>query len=357
MRILFASAQPFLPQIVGGVETSTIELARALVARGHEVASMNGIATGDGLHLRNRIVARLSGRTFPADSLAGVRVYRGWDFDRGLPEVVARFRPDAVVVQGGTTAAFEIARGCLRIGVPTFFYVHDVGPFVGGFDVPDLSGVRWIANSPYTRRVLAERLGVDSDVLPPCMDVSAYRTDAAGDSVTMVNPREKKGGPVALEVARRCPDIPFIFVEAWRGNDAAMREFRAKAAALPNASFLPAQRDMRVVYRRTRLLLSPSRLPETWGRVVTEAQASGIPAVVSDAGALPETLGPGGLVVPADAPVEAWVDAVRSIWDDAALYARFSEAARAFAARDEIAAGRVAAEFLALLARAVGTAS
>src|SRR5262249_21620774 len=57
--------------------------------------------------------------------------------------------------------------------------------------------------------------------------------------------------------------------------------------------------DMRTVYCDTRILLVPSQWEdETWGRVVSEAQLSGIPVITSDRGGLPESVGPGGIVLP-----------------------------------------------------------
>ena len=54
--------------------------------------------------------------------------------------------------------------------------------------------------------------------------------------------------------------------------------------------------DMRSVYRDTKVLLVPSQWLETWGRVATEAQFSGIPVLASRSGALPEAVGPGGIL-------------------------------------------------------------
>ncbi len=91
---------------------------------------------------------------------------------------------------------------------------------------------------------------------------------------------------------------------------------------------------MRPVYAATRLVLMPSVVEEGWGRVVTEGQLSGIPALVSDRGALPETVGDGGVVVPLHASAEAWQQAFDRLWDDRAFYA---ERARAALARAEAA--------------------
>ena len=115
-------------------------------------------------------------------------------------------------------------------------------------------------------------------------------------------------------------DQRFQFIEAWTAGHPEVAKLKARAQRLPNVEWLQAQADMRTIYATTRVLLMPSQCRETWGRVITEAQFRGIPAVTSDLGALPETLGPGGIVVPAQAPAEEWAAAVRNLCTDAALY-------------------------------------
>lgn len=74
-------------------------------------------------------------------------------------------------------------------------------------------------------------------------------------------------------------------------------------------------------------------LAESFGMVVTEALAHGLPAVVSDVGGVREALGvvpgrtPPGMLVPPGDPV-ALADALRSWLDDSALRERLREAAR-----------------------------
>ena len=77
----------------------------------------------------------------------------------------------------------------------------------------------------------------------------------------------------------------------------------------------------------------PSRT-DTAGNVVLEAQASGLPVVVSDAGGPRENLVPGetGLVCEGSDP-EVWADAVGGLLTDAARRARLATAARAYANR------------------------
>src|SRR3546814_2455589 len=88
----------------------------------------------------------------------------------------------------------------------------------------------------------------------------------------------------------------------------------ARVAAHSNLRLQQRTHDMREVYRRTHTLLVPSQWEEAWGRVATEAQFSGIPVLASDRGGLPEAVGPGGRVLPHDAPAAAWAAALREYW-------------------------------------------
>jgi len=85
-------------------------------------------------------------------------------------------------------------------------------------------------------------------------------------------------------------------------------------------------------YAAADVLVLPSRA-ETFGMVVTEALARGLPVVATDVGGVPEALGHGadgsrpGLLVPLDDPL-GLRDALRSWLEDARLRRRLRVAAR-----------------------------
>ena len=145
--------------------------------------------------------------------------------------------------------------------------------------------------------------------------------------VTLINPHPHKGLNVALDMARLCPDIPFLFVLTWDLSPEDRAALDRNLASLKNISLHPAVQDMRQIYSRTRILLAPSQWQEGYGRVATEAQFSGIPVIASTQGGLPESVGPGGTLLEAAAPAEEWVAALRRLWDDAAYYDQVSAAA------------------------------
>ncbi|HEY4275059.1 MAG TPA: glycosyltransferase, partial [Rhizomicrobium sp.] len=120
-----------------------------------------------------------------------------------------------------------------------------------------------------------------------------------------------------------------------------------------NLSFQARTSDMKEVYRRTKILLAPSRLEEGWGRVASEAQYNGIPVLASSRGALPEAVGPGGVLLDPDAPIEDWVAALRRMWDDRAYYAELSAAALRHSDRSDICPSAQIDTLLALADQAI----
>ncbi|HSB95823.1 MAG TPA: glycosyltransferase [Spongiibacteraceae bacterium] len=349
MRILFINGQPYLPQEVGGVETSTLDMSLALRDLGHRVAVMAGLKSGDWVWLSNRIKGILTGSLFPAGSYRGLPVYRGWYPLKGFPEVIAKERPDALVIQSVRADAYDIALLSVQKKIKTFFYVHDVSTVERMCALPVIPEVKFIANSPFTADLMQRSLGLSCDVIPPLMRPGPAAVDTPGKMVTMINPRGVKGGAIAIEVAARCADIPFLFVEAWSGNDTEVQLLKQKATALKNVTWLSVQTDMRSIYAMTKLLLVPSQCRETWGRVVSEAHCFGIPAIASRIGALPDTVGPGGVLVEPEADAAVWTEAVRSLWDVPGVYAEYAAAARLFSQREEIDPAQLALKFIRLL--------
>lgn len=350
MRILFVNSYAFLPQVVGGIEVSTLDLCKSIQEQGHDVAVLCSLSEKhDALWLKNRILGKLHKKEFPLDHYEGVRVYRGWSSIRGLQEATQQERPDAIIVQGGGFNAYEIAGEAARLGFKTFFYAHDIGVISSGAPLPDLTNVRWIANSAFTAKKLYEYIGAPSTTIPLIFALQKYRVKAPGNRVTMINPRPEKGGDIAIEVAETCSDIHFQFVEAWSTKHPAVLQLKARAAKLPNVSWIPSHNNMKKIYAQTRVLFMPSQCQETWGRVITEAQFSGIPALASKLGALPETVGEGGVLLPADAPAQQWAQALRQMYHDAATYKALSEAALSHSLRSELAPVSVTKKLLELI--------
>lgn len=188
----------------------------------------------------------------------------------------------------------------------------------------------FVANSAFTAQRVHEHVRCDVPVFPPLIDTNIYRVERSSEDsfVTFINPVSKKGLTIALSVAKAMPATRFLFCEGWPQSASQWETLKRRCESVGNISLMRRQNDMRRVYGMTRVLLVPSQCEEAWGRIVTEAQVSGIPCVVSDRGGLRESCGKGGIVVPHDAPPEVWVYELQRLLTDDALYRQCSDEAR-----------------------------
>jgi glycosyltransferase involved in cell wall biosynthesis len=352
-RLLFASTDPYIPEAYGGCEVNTHALCGLLQRQGAAVAILADFAAGGWRGRRQASRRVLLGRgPIAHDSHLGYPVYRRPRPWNAAETLVERIRPTAVVVQS-CGQMIRLVRAFLAQGVPAIVYLHNIDFDHYGGDCFADPRVRYIVPSAFVGRRLLERFGIAADIVPPVFVPENYRVETSREVVTFVNPRPHKGVDIVLQLARRRPDIPFELVESWPLDRAAAKALLAQLTSYPNVRLVRRSLDMRGVYARSRLVLVPSRCEEAWGRIVTEAQISGIPALASGAGALPEAVGAGGLLVDPAAPPAAWEAALARLWDTPDDYARFADAARRQASSDllrpEIAVRRLldAAEQLA----------
>jgi glycosyltransferase involved in cell wall biosynthesis len=342
MRLLFATTFAHLPELVGGLQTTTDELAHALQRRGIEVAVLCATNEPSAAPRSDRVCAYQTVRV--ADPIGA------------LPAVAAALRPDAIVVQTGPGLG-KLLVAALESLLPTAVYLHNVEHGeLGGTLLPDPS-ILYLANSWFTAARWRAAFGIESHVVPPYVEPGAYLTDTTRERVLFINPTMQKGVELFFRIAAARPALPFAAVESWT-LDPTWRRFCAdRAARLGNVDWLLPTRDMRALYGRARLLLMPSVWEESYGRSVVEVQLSGIPVLASTRGNLVDTVGAGGLTVDLHAPLDDWLAALDTLWVAAAAEGACSTAARAQASRVEAAPDAIVERFVGLLGRHVRAAA
>jgi glycosyltransferase involved in cell wall biosynthesis len=164
-----------------------------------------------------------------------------------------------------------------------------------------------IANSEFTARKIRELFGVGSKVIYPPIKLDEYRIEYNHDGyITMVNPRtEYKGPDIFLNIADRMPEEEFLLV-----GPIGPSKIRERATQTPNVTHWEWCEDMRDAYGEAKVIIIPSRVKESFGRVPAEAMVSGIPCVVSNRGGLPEVVGKTGVVIDKMESVDAWVEGI-----------------------------------------------
>lgn len=336
MRILFATSHAYLPQIVGGAEVSTHVMCQELIKRHHDVAVLAELRANGFFGLRSRLHRRLSGTNFSSDRVLGYPVFRGWGLDEHLFEIIARFKPDGLIVTMLSAESVPLATAAASTGLPTLAYVRNTRLKGSTIEFPQGAHVKFVANSDFTRKFLSEEFGVDADVVPPIIVPESYRTNTDRSHVTFVNPHPVKGGDIAVSAAAHLPEIPFCFIESWPLGEDIKSKYQCTLSACRNVTWLPPTSDMRRIYAHTKFVIMPSQFEETWGRVATEAQVSAIPVIASQIGGLPESVGPGGVLLPPTASSNDWASAIKTLWENNGEYDMLSQRATAHSERVEI---------------------
>ncbi len=269
----------------------------------------------------------------------GYTVYRGWDPTVHTRKVVEHFKPDLVVVQA--IAPMKLAEVLINLPVKTIVYLRDVEFKLLGGDVYKHPYLKFVANSNFTASKFNEVFGIAATPIPPLVDYNKYHTDSSRTRVVFVCPYPGKGIEIAFQLAEARPDIPFDFVESWELGGDWLQKITQRAAKLGNVRIVRRVLDMRSIYCQAKIVLAPSICEEAWGRVVSEAHVSGIPVLASNIGGLPESTGPGGILVNPSAPIAEWVEALSILWDDKVLYKELSERALMYSGRPELKAENI----------------
>jgi glycosyltransferase involved in cell wall biosynthesis len=258
------------------------------------------------------------------------------------------FKPDLLLTYGGHGVVQEAMHRAQRRGVLTVFTLRNYG-------YEDRSYFKHVDSvftcSPYLSRMYAQRIGLRSTGIES--PIAWEEVEAPEDMrrfVTFVNPSLAKGSMLFARLAdmlgTQRPDIPILVVQSATSagllNDIPGLDF----GRYPHIMASPPTARPADFFALTRILLVPSTFHEPFGRVAAEALINGIPPLVSDRGALPETVEGAGMVIPlpewltdktrdlpAPEEVQPWFDAVCALWDDERAYTHASELASTTARR------------------------
>ncbi|MBY0319830.1 MAG: glycosyltransferase family 4 protein [Reyranella sp.] len=225
----------------------------------------------------------------------------------GIAEEIARGRFDAFVVPGWALRCYwQAVRACRRHGVPVLVRGDSQlrtqrNTFI--------QVAKWLAFSHLLRRFdgflyVGQRnrdyllhYGAPTDRLffsPHCIDNEAFAAASAAAAVSR-DPSRRRILFVGKLIPRKRPaDLlhavsqlsgqPIEVAFAGSGElEAELRQIAANASVRVEFMGFVNQSELPAVYAAADLLVLPSNAQETWGLVVNEAMACGVPAVVSDA--------------------------------------------------------------------------
>ncbi len=341
LRLVFVATLPD----VGGAATHLVSLTKALAGAGHHISvvASEGSALWCTLQADPRITLHDAAftSTYRASAMRAVR------------RAIEQCRADAVF------ATFErdywgtgvVASQC---GVPAAFFLHHAG--MKRVNRLVLTRLRWhfIVPSHDLRAWISDR-GVSrsrSQVLYNSVDTAAFHPDVASRAAV----RSTLGLPVDAIVVGFIGRLEYnkgVIPFAHALNRAMAHDERLYALWLGcgrrehdvddiiRSSCAPDRHvrhawtdDVHPYYAALDLLALPSIKRESFGRVLIEAQACGIPVLGSAIGGIPEAMDvgrSGRLVAPGD--IEAWAGAISELATDGALRARMGAAGVDFVCR------------------------
>jgi phosphatidyl-myo-inositol alpha-mannosyltransferase len=339
MRIIQIS--PYSWDAPGGVQVHIRQLSHHLQQRGHDVLVL---APGDPPGFRGD--ARIVGRPVAVRTNGSVaRLCVSPRSSRVVRKALAIFGPDIIHVHDPLAPSTSML-GVLHANAPV------VGTFHSYFAREHFEGKVYTAIAPLMRPVwnrvdkrlavseaarfsVCSRMGeADVQIVPNGADVDVFASAKgaslpAGRKLLFVGRLEpRKGFPVALrafaELAPEYPDLRLIVVgdgpEKHAVNDLAP-DVRARVHMLGKVSY----EALPTYHQSSDIFISPATGSESFGIVLVEAMAAGLPLVASDIAGYREVArhGQEGLLVRPCDPV-ALAEGVRQLLDAPELAARLA---------------------------------
>lgn len=336
MRLAIVS--PYAWSVPGGVNSHVTSLAGQLEQRGHDVwiIAPAGTVTRPANNLPDKFI--LAGRAFPISSNGSVANASVWPFMiQKMDRLFARERFDLIHVHEPLCPAVGSAAAlAAKVPLVVTFHTADIAPSIYerwrplAERIMDCITVR-IAVSDVARDCVGVPFPGDYRVIPNGIDVAAYARARDGKKVRgrilfLGRPEPRKGLAVLLEAFKGLRDrLPGVSLALGgptseelnalvaRSGEAGADELRG-IQALGMLSYEPKIEQMRMA----EVLCAPSLGGESFGIVLTEAMAAGLPVVASDIPGYRAVVAEGAagvLVPPGDA--SALENALFNILEDA----------------------------------------
>ena len=390
MRICHVAPEllPVPPTKGGAIERWIRDAAGRLARRGHELHVISrdhgdgatSMSEG-GVHYHFVPIPSRLDAGLPAGAVRGA-----WYYSR-VRALVAALQPD-VVHHHSRPAGLWISSGRTRSVISLHSMAYGWGFGYRGWDRPLFTrglqaASRVLCVSDFIRRhtigrypsIAAKALtvynGVDGNTFAP------RPIDESGGKLTVLyvgRVEQRKGVHVIVDAFERVisPRVPAATLKIvgpssyWKRGDNGYYDTLSKRCAgnprieLGGPTYDDA--ELSEIYRSAAVAVVPSTFPEALGLTSLEAQASGVPVVVSDAGGLPETVSPGrsGFVF-ANHNVEQLGELVVDLLANPSRRKTMGAAARDWAMANfswDVIAARLEAEYASVLsAPARGTAA
>jgi phosphatidylinositol alpha-mannosyltransferase len=340
--VKIVQVSPYSWDAPGGVQMHVRQLSEHLSRRGHDVLVL---APGEAPEVRDHV--RIVGRTLAIPVNGSVAPICFSVRSSGIVRSALReFQPEIIHVHEPIMPSTSML-AVLQANAPVVATFHANVPrgtlqsaavrTLAPFFRPVWHRIdRRLAVSRAARDSICARMGeADVRIVPNGVDVDVFASAVPaalppGRALLFVGRLEpRKGFPVAVRafgrVARDYPDTWLVVVGDGADRDA-VQELDAGARARVLMLGRVSQEALPTYHRAADIFLAPAIGSESFGIVLVEAMAAGLPVLASDIPGYREVMrhGQEGLLVPPDDPVRL-AGAMRRLLDDPAYAASLGE--------------------------------
>lgn len=171
-----------------------------------------------------------------------------------------------------------------------------------------------IVNSEFSQQMFRKHLDVHAEIVYPPINLlrdAQNNVDQINENeqyITMIAPSQAKGVDTVFFLAQALPTEKFKLVGGIGDTNTHLN-----IQKYSNIIYQSHTEDMAAVYKNAKIVLFPSLLDESFGRVPVEALAFGVPVLARDTGAVRGVLGACGVILPKNASNQEWLDALLSL--------------------------------------------
>jgi len=179
----------------------------------------------------------------------------------------------------------------------------------------------------FTRECFNKIINIDiPDIIFPSSSVERYLIKEKQEQkyVSIINIHKFKGGELFLNLLINCPDISFLCVITENGSDDLDKKIKNIINSRQNSLYLERTDNPIEIYKKTKIMLCPSIVDETFCRVVNESMLNGIPVLTTHAGNIKYLVGGTTPIMSFDNAKE-WETHIRILLDNPNIYETYSK--------------------------------
>ncbi len=357
MKVLYFT-DAYLPQFVSGSSITTDIECKILIKNNIEVSVLSELKKTPSYFFYKTLIKVFFSKKFYIDKSKGYNLFRVVNSEKKFAELLSDFQPDLVIVHPSAiniNGKYNIEL-CKSKNIPVILYILSLQSFWAESKplTPELvNGLKIMTNSSFMSHEIKKRLSLDyyPDYIYPIVKYNHYKTTMLRSHVLFINPSPQKGLDTVIELAKSTPDIPYIFLEAWYLPS---KETLNSIHELDNVTLLKRTENMREIYKLAKIVIAPTPNKENfcieaWGRIAVEAHVNGIPVIATGKCGFIESVGPGGMLIPPDSPIEMWKNALTKLWYNETEYQKYSAAALLYSQRESIQETTLTAKYLSII--------